>query len=468
MPDSRTSNDNIILNTDSYKLTHWKMYPPGTRYVGSYFESRAGGEYDHACFFGLQYIMDKYLAGTRVTERSIDEAEELCRWHFDTDVFNRDGWEHILDSHEGRLPISIRAVPEGTVVPSSNVLLTVQNTDEAVPWLTNHVETLLVQLWYPCTVATISRAMRSLLGEKIGMTGMSGSLPRMLHDFGFRGSASVEAAALGGAAHLVNFDGTDNIPAMRLLVEHYGAKAPGASVPAAEHSTITPWGREREADAYRHILERYPEGTVSVVSDSWDIVNACRSVWGGKLRDEINANPGRRLVIRPDSGDPLKMLPECLRVLGERFGFSVNGKGYKVLPRHVRLLQGDGISRRSLPMLLDAVARAGWAVENIIFGSGGGLLQDCNRDTLGFALKCNWADVGGQTRDVCKRPASDPGKNSKAGKLKLVASGNGYETVPLHDDRPDALREVFCDGKILRRTTLDEIRRGHGGRLRHA
>ena len=129
------------------------------------------------------------------------------------------------------------------------------------------------------------------LGGKDGHDCMSGSLPRMLHDFGFRGSASVEAAALGGAAHLVNFDGTDNIPAMRLLVEHYGAKNPGASVPAAEHSTITPWGQEREAEAYRHILERYPEGTVSVVSDSWDIVNACRNVWGGKLGDEINANP---------------------------------------------------------------------------------------------------------------------------------------------------------------------------------
>ena len=456
------NNNNIILNTDSYKLTHWKMYPPATRYLGSYLESRAGGEYNHVCFFGLQYILDRYLAGIRVTDRYIDEAEQICKWHFNVDAFNRDGWEHILDSHKGVLPICISAVPEGTIIPSSNVLLTVKNTDEAVPWLTNHVETLLVQLWYPCTIATISRAVKSIIEEKLDMTGSSESLPYMLHDFGFRGSSSVESAAIGGAAHLLNFIGTDNLAAMRLLIAHYAAKSPGVSVPAAEHSTITSWGRKREADVYTHILKQYPNATVSVVSDSWDIINACKNIWGGKLKNMITANQDRRLVIRPDSGDPLKIVPECMRILGEQLGCHVNNKGYKVLPCQVRLLQGDGIDRRSIQVLLNAITDAGWAVENLIFGSGGGLLQDCNRDTLRFALKCNWIDINGQIHDVCKKPMSDPEKNSKSGKLKLVRSGKkSYQTVGIddNDDRPDILQEVFRDGKILHRITLDEIKR---------
>lgn len=449
--------DNIILSTDSYKLTHYKMYPPGTRYIGSYLESRAGGEYDHTVFFGLQYILDRYLTGVRVTRSMIDEAERLCRWHFGRELFNRAGWEHILNEHGGRLPVSIRAVPEGSVIPGSNVLLTIENTDPEVPWITNHLETLLVQLWYPCTVSTISLNLRRALRSALEATGGADALRFMLHDFGFRGSTSVEAAALGGAAHLVHFEGTDNIAAMRLLMDHYDAECPGFSVPAAEHSTIISWGRNREMDAYRHIIQSYPEGTVSVVSDSYDIIRACREMWGGALRDEIGDGPGRRLVIRPDSGDPLAMLLECLGVLGKRFGHDTNGKGYRVLPDNIRLLQGDGITRHSLPHILSGLATAGWAAENVVFGSGGGLLQNCDRDTLRFALKCSWVDVGGEIRGVSKRPASDPTKGSKAGKLGLVRDGDGYRTTT--DSGNEVLREVFRDGRILERGTLDDVRR---------
>ena len=451
--------DNIILSTDSYKLTHWKMYPPGTRHIGSYFESRSGGEYDHTCFFGLQYILDKYLSGVRVTEQGIDEAEKLCSWHFEQDVFNREGWEYILDKHKGMLPISIRAVPEGTIVPSSNVLFTVENTDYKTPWITNHVETLLVQLWYPCTVATISHSMKQMISDKFELAGGdSKALPYMLHDFGFRGSTSVESSAIGGAAHLINFEGTDNLSAMRLLIKHYGATSPGVSVPAAEHSTITAWGKNGETDAYRHILKTYPDGTISVVSDSWDIINACKNIWGGELKEDLDSND-RRIVIRPDSGDPLSIIPQCLTILGQRFGFTQNDMGYKILPNNIRLLQGDGISRGTISSLMDSIMNAGWSVENVIFGSGGGLLQDCNRDTLKFALKCNWANIKGKEVDVCKRPVTDPGKNSKSGRLKLIASDKGsYETVGIKDDRRDVLQEVFRDGKILKRISLADIR----------
>ena len=452
--------DNTILNTDSYKLTHHRMYPPGTRYVGSYLESRAGGEYDHTVFFGLQYLLDRHLAGVRVTRSMIDEAEELCEWHLGGGIFNRAGWEHILDAHGGRLPVSIRAVPEGSVIPSSNVLLTIENTDPEVPWITNHIETLLVQLWYPCTVSTISLNLLRAIRAATARTGYANPPWLMLHDFGFRGSTGAEAAAIGGAAHLVHFQGTDNIAAMRLLMEHYGEPKPGFSVPAAEHSTIISWGRERELDAYRHIIRSYPEGTVSVVSDSYDVIRACREMWGGALKEEIGHGKGRRLVVRPDSGDPLGMMLKCLEALAERFGSRTNKRGYRVLPKNISLLQGDGITRHSLPGILSGLVEAGWSTDNVAFGSGGGLLQDCDRDTLRFALKCSWVDVDGEVRGVSKRPASDPAKGSKAGMLGLVRSGSSYRTTT--DGSNDVLREVFRNGEILERCTLEDVRQRAG------
>ena len=281
----------------------------------------------------------------------------------------------------------------------------------------------------------------------------------MLHDFGYRGSSSSESAAIGGAAHLVNFLGTDTIAGLRLLMGHYGAEEPGYSVPAAEHSTITAWGEAGELDAYRHILERFRTGTVAVVSDSWDIFEACRQLWGRHLRDEIAGERGRTLVVRPDSGEPERVVVECLSILGEQFGHRRNEKGYKVLPDHVRLIQGDGITRHSLPGLCNVIMEAGWSMDNMVFGSGGGLLQDCDRDTLRFALKCNWVQVNGARRDVFKRPVSDPAKNSKSGPLKLIRDGAGFRTVARSGNgRPDVMREVFRDGEVLVRDSLDDIR----------
>ncbi|MYB16981.1 MAG: nicotinate phosphoribosyltransferase [Chloroflexi bacterium] len=452
--------DNIILATDSYKQSHHAMYQPGTEVVSSYFESRAGGEYPYCVFFGLQYLMDEHLSGAhRVTPAMIDEAEDLCRWHFGQELFNRRGWEHVVSAHDGRLPVSIRAAPEGSVIPESNVLFTIENTDPDCAWLTNHLETLLVQLWYPCTVATISREQKRTLKSALEKSGNPDNLAFMLHDFGYRGSSSSESAALGGAAHLVNFKGTDTIAGLRLLMAHYAAEEPGYSVPAAEHSTITAWGEDGELDAYRHILDRFHSGTVAVVSDSWNIFEACRQLWGRELRDEVADNRERTLVVRPDSGEPERVVVECLSILGEQFGHSVNGKGYKVLPDHVRLIQGDGITRHSLPGLCDAITGAGWSMDNMVFGSGGGLLQDCDRDTLRFALKCNWVQVAGVQRDVFKRPASDPAKNSKSGALKLVRTGKGFRTVGIcENSEPDVLREVFRDGEVLVRDSLDAIR----------
>ena len=444
---------NIITATDSYKMSHYTMLPKGIKYMGSYFESRVGAELRNTVFFGLQYLMEKYFVGKVVTQKKIDKAEKLCEWHFQRDdIFNREGWEYILNDCNGKLPVSIKAVPEGTQIPVGNVLYTIENTDPKVAWLTNHLETLLVQLWYPCTIATISYYQKKILLNALKKTGTMSNVSHMLHDFGFRGSTSRESAGIGGAAHLINFEGSDNIAGMEMINSYYYGETPAFSVPASEHSTITSWGKEHEIDAYRNILERFKSGIVSVVSDSWDVFNACEKLWGEKLHDKIR-DSSRVLVIRPDSGDPAYVIDKCLSILSNKFGYSINSKGYKLLPRYIRILQGDGIRWYDFELLIDKIIEKKWSLDNLIFGSGGGLLQDCNRDTQKFALKCSWCIIEENGKDifrpVYKQPATDSGKNSKSGKLKLVVNDElkQYKTVDDSDPRPNMLRESIFKWK---------------------
>ena len=450
--------NNIILITDSYKATHWKMYPPKTSKVYSYLEPRAGGEYSHIVFFGLQYFLKRYLEGKRVTREYIEQAEVFFQDHFGQGLFNKSGWERIVDVHKGHLPVKICAVDEGHIIPESNVMLTIENTDSECAWLTNHLETLLVQLWYPCSVATISREQKKIIISALEQSGTPESADYKLHDFGYRGSTSPESAALGGAAHLINFKGTDTLAACELAMEYYNAKMPGMSVPASEHSTITSWGRDAEREAFLHALEQYPTGLLSVVSDSWDIRNACEKLWGTQLKDKVCRRNGV-LVVRPDSGDAKTLVPDCLDILSEKFGHTVNNKGYKVLPDYIRIIQGDGISRHTLKDIIDAILKRGYSLDNVTFGSGGGLLQDVNRDTQRFAMKCSHVVVNSEGRDVYKSPASDPTKNSKRGRLKLVKNQNGYTTVPYESSERDELKTVFQNGKIMRPLSFDEIRK---------
>ena len=459
MPDrSRTDiTDNLILLTDSYKVSHHKQYPPGTSVVYSYFESR-GGRFDAVVFFGLQYYLDRYLSGAVVRAADIDAAEQFFAAHFRRpDVFNRRGWEHIVRVHGGRLPVSIRAVPEGTVVPVRNVLLTIENTDPACFWLTNYLETLLVQVWYGCTVATLSREMKRVILGFLERTGDPSSIELRLHDFGFRGVSSVESAAVGGAAHLVNFQGTDTLVGCRLAERFYGATMAGFSIPAAEHSTVTAWGREHERDAFRNMLAQFPTGVVAVVSDSYDIIRACRDLWGADLRDAVLARDGT-LVIRPDSGDPARTIVEVMNILGERFGASMNAKGYRVLPPQLRVIQGDGVDYDQVHRVLTALAEHGWSADNISFGIGGALLQRLDRDTQQFAFKCSAVVVDGVERDVYKTPVGDPGKASKPGRLSLVRSADGYRTVRRGGAGADVLQEVFRDGEVLVRQRWEDVR----------
>lgn len=449
---------NICLHTDSYKPSHWKQYPMGTSNTYAFFESR-GGAFPTTTFFGLQYIVKKYLLGRVVTQAKIDEAAEHYAMHFGTDtVFNRAGWEHILREHGGRLPVHIKAVREGTKVATRNVLFTIENTGgPATAWLPGYLETILSQVWYPTTVATQSGQMRTTIMRYLEQTGDPSLIAFKLHDFGFRGSTSVESAGIGGCAHLVNFMGTDTIEALRVARGYYYEPMAGFSIPAAEHSTITSWGKSNEGKAFANMLTQFPTGLVAVVSDSYNIYHAVEQLWGKELRERVLSRDGT-LVVRPDSGEPAKVVVEVLDLLGTAFGFTGNSKGYKVLDPHVRVIQGDGINRDSLGEILEAVVHSGWSADNIAFGSGGGLLQNVNRDTCKFAMKCSAICIDGVWQDVYKDPVTDPGKRSKAGRMKLVLGDNGYETVREDDSRSDELVTVFKNGELFADYSLGEIR----------
>jgi nicotinamide phosphoribosyltransferase len=449
---------NILCLTDSYKVTHWKQYPEGTVKVLSFFESR-GGRYSETLFFGLQYLLKRYFTGQVVTEEKIEEAREIVAAHFgSTEIFNEAGWRHILVNHGGRLPVKIKAVREGSRIPVSNVLVTIENTDPEVPWLTNYLETLLVHLWYATTVATQSFFMKQTILRYLEETGTPESIDFKLHDFGFRGSTCVESASIGGLAHLVNFKGTDTMEALRVGKYFYHEPMAGFSVPASEHSTITSWGRKNEGLAFKNMLEKYPTGLVAVVSDSYDIYNACEHLWGEELRSMVLKRDGV-LVIRPDSGDPTLVLPKILEILGRKFGYEVNQKGYKVLNPKVRLIQGDGITYLSIETILEAIKLAGWSADNIAFGSGGGLLQQVDRDTQKFAFKCCAVDVNGVWIEVMKDPVTDSGKRSKAGRLVLNYENGAYKTVRIEDAKSeDLLYTIFEDGILFVDDTFSSIR----------
>lgn len=455
----KTSLDrNTLLLTDGYKPSHWRQYPPGTERVFSFFESR-GGPFPVVTFFGLQYFLKEYLTGVRVTNEMIEEAREFYAAYFgNSTIFNEEGWKYLLKEHGGRLPVEIRAVPEGARIPTSQALMTIVNTDPRVPWLTNYLETLLMQVWYPTTIATQSRAMKDLIMASLERTGDPAQIGFKLHDFGFRGSTSVESSALGGAGHLLNFLGTDTLSAIQLLRRYYGANMAGFSIPAAEHSTITSWGRTREVDAYANMLSAFPTGLVAVVSDSFDIFRACDELWGRELRDQVLQRDGV-LVVRPDSGDPPVIVTQVLEILGKRFGVTTNAKGFKVLDPHVRVIQGDGIDREMLGVVLDAMEEKGWSADNIAFGSGGGLLQKVNRDTCKFAMKCSAVSINGDWCDVLKDPVTDPGKRSKAGRLLLTHEPDGYHTRKGDPDTGwNLMVPVFRDGELLVEHSLEEIR----------
>lgn len=454
-----------LFDTDSYKVSHYLQYPPGTTSMFSYIESR-GGEYDKTVFFGLQYYLKEYLTH-RVTVEEVEKAKELYAAH--GEPFNYEGWMYIAKDLGGKLPVRIRAVPEGTIVPTSNILVSIESTDPKVFWVVSWLETMLLRVWYPITVATRSNRIRNIILEALNKTSddPQGEISFKLHDFGSRGVSSQESAMIGGAAHLVNFMGSDTVAGVLCANDYYNIPMAGFSIPAAEHSSITSWGKENEADAYRNMLKQFgkPGALVACVSDSYDIYNACDKLWGQELKQEV-IDSGAVVVIRPDSGNPPDVVLKCAQLLDIRFGSKVNSKAYKVL-NNVRIIQGDGINEHSIKEILDTLQNHGYSASNIAFGMGGALLQQLNRDTQKFAMKCSHIFIGDKSVDVFKDPVTDHGKVSKAGRLDLIKWANGnFQTVSigndtvanLHSAEFSAMRTVFENGEVLVDDSFEAIR----------
>jgi nicotinamide phosphoribosyltransferase len=452
----------------------WKQYPPGTEYVYSYIESR-GGRYTHAEFLGIQAFA-KRLAKTRVTKAMVDIADKI--WTAHGEPFNKEGWMYIVNKLGGKLPLRIRAPKEGMIIPTKNVLCTIENTDPNCFWLTTWVETpALRAIWYATTVGTVSWHIKQVILNYLEKSGDPSTIAFKLHDFGARGVSSGESAAIGGAAHLTNFMGTDTMSGILHIMDVYGGDVCGFSIPAAEHSTITSWSRKNEVKAYRNMLVSFARAgsVLAVVSDSYDIYNACK-LWGTELKDEVIAS-GATVVIRPDSGDPLEVIPKMMLILERYFGFTKNAKGYKVL-NNVRVIWGDGINAHSLETILRTMVDLhGYSADNFAFGMGGGLLQQCDRDTMQFAMKCSavgvreWPAQDVETcgevvwRDVFKDPVTDHGKVSKKGRVTLffqeadddLGCVNGYFT-DVEKGHRDCMETYFEDGEQVFTQTFDQVR----------
>lgn len=477
--------DNLVLCSDAYKYSHPKFYTNQMTKMISYMESR-GGKFSETVFYGLQIILKQYLEGIAITKEEVDEAYDILGTELGVfgraDVFDRTKFDYIVDTYGGKLPVSIKAVPEGTVVGTKNVLFTIESLDENCAWLTNFLESILLQVWYPITVATLSREVKKIVVDAFEKctpyddATIDFLVGFVLNDFGFRGVSSVQSAKIGGSAHLVNFRGSDTIVASKLIQDIYNTDTVyGLSIPATEHSIMTLKGEEGEEELMELVLRTFPTGIVACVSDSFNIFKACSDKWGTNLRDLIlsrPAAPGNQLVIRPDSGHVINTLIEIFDILFDKFGYTINDKGYKVLPPQIRVIQGDGVNLESIIEIFAMLDEEKISPENLALGMGGKLLQaDINRDTNNFATKACFAILNGEEKNVVKSPTEMDAegnitksfKKSKQGRLKLVKNDDGtYRTVSSMDAEFDSVKdemvEVFRMGDILVDYNFEEIR----------
>ncbi|PCI88109.1 MAG: nicotinate phosphoribosyltransferase [Hyphomicrobiales bacterium] len=451
---------NFILAADSYKTSHYKQYPPDTEIVSSYIESR-GGNHPKVLFFGLQMYVEEYLTNP-ITQADIDEADDIITAH--GLPFNREGWQYILDEHDGYLPLEIQALKEGSFFPFRNVMVQVKNTDPKCFWLTSYIETSLLRaIWYPTTVATRSHYMYQDIKKYLELTADNlDGLPFKLHDFGARGASSLESAAIGGLAHLVNFSGSDTMASLVYGRKYYDIDMAGFSIPAAEHSTITSWGRGAEKEAYENMIDQFAKdgAAVAVVSDSYNLWHALDQIWGEELKDKV-IKSGGTIVIRPDSGDPIEIVTETIVKLMEKFGHSVNKKGYKLLPDYIRVIQGDGVSAEVITLILERLMQLGISTDNLAFGMGAELLQKVDRDSFQFAMKVSAAKIEGVWYDIYKDPITDHHKQSKRGRFAVIKSGKSCLTISEKSlgDKKNLLETVYLNGKIMRRQSFAEIRK---------
>lgn len=452
--------NNRVLDADSYKLSHSGVYPKEVTGMFAYLEARTKA--DPIVFFGMQMWIMKTLL-TPITVEEVDEAVAFAATH--GEPFDRTPWDKVLKVYGGFLPLKIRALPEGTVAKSGVPLYTIECTDPDLFWLVSYIETSAQRgIWYPTTIASNDlknyRICKRYLNESADTLD---SLPFMLHDFGARGVSSEETAQIGGAAHLVYFMGSDTISGVRAANWYYNSPMAAFSVPASEHSVQTAYGKIGQERYLGSMLDRYAKkgAIVSIVLDGYDTYREAMTLCS-KFKDKIIASEAK-VVFRPDSGDPLEVIPRLLEMQAATFGFTVNSKGYKVI-NNVGIIQGDGISTESMEAILNLITSLGYSAQNIVFGSGGALLQKVNRDTYKFAQKSSAVLVGDSWKGISKSPVTDMGKASKAGRVTAtrwkMTGELGYADMsqPLNDEFEDIMQTVYENGKLLITTTLEEVR----------
>lgn len=472
-------NNNPLLHTDGYKLAHMEQYPPNTEYMYSYMIARSSKKYSRVTFFGLQYYLLNYLSG-RVTRKMVDDffqtRESLLGPTSDT---VRAQMEKLIDLKY--LPLCIKAVPEGSSVNLGNVLVTVTNTEPGFFWLVGLVESLVLKVWYTSTVATYSREMRKLCQRYSEQScDDNDHVAYQIHDFGYRGGSSEETVSLGGAAHLLHFKGSDTVPSIGFVKKWYGAARDsniGATVAGTEHSVMCSYGKTHELEAYERFLEIYPTGKVSIVSDTYNYWNVL-TVFLPQLKDRIMARKDGKVIIRPDSGNPEHILlgdPNekdenssqflgTLRILDGIFGSTLNSKGLKVLHPSIGVIYGDGMYFDRVDRILKRCIELGYATSNLVFGVGGLLLQNHQRDDLGFAFKATSVTVSGQRKAIFKDPMTDHSKKSHRGLLRLDKDEVSGNWMTLDDqteeqEKQGELRIVFDNGKVYRYDTFEAIQK---------
>jgi nicotinamide phosphoribosyltransferase len=478
---------NPITLIDGYKFAHRAQYPEGTSRVYSNWtprESRIPG-IDRVVHFGLQYFLKKYL-GEEFGSFFAAPVDQVCA-EYDRRLSgylgpNNVGTDHIRALHKLQgLPLEIRAVPEGTSVPLRVPMLTIENTNPEFAWLTNYLETILSSvMWMPCTSATNAAAMRRSLDGHARSTGSPAEFVQWQgHDFSFRGMAGPEAAALSGAGHLLSFTGTDTLPALDLIERYYGVPPGGyllgGSVPATEHSVMCAGGEMSEMETFDRLLNIYPSGIVSVVSDTWDLWNVCTVILP-ELRERIMSREGK-LVIRPDSGDPADIVcgdptapvgspayKGVIELLWDVFGGTTTSTGHRLLDQHIGCIYGDSITNDRMNAICNRLAAKGFASANMVFGVGSFSYQYVTRDTFGFAMKATWCEVNGTGRDIFKKPKTGNGmKNSARGRLAVSidpASGKMILTNQASPEQEAAsiLRPVWRDGTFLVNDSFADVR----------
>jgi nicotinamide phosphoribosyltransferase len=472
---------------DGYKLDHRRQYPEGTQIVYSNWTPRDSRTAEtEVVFFGLQYFLDRYLM-TEWQDGFFDRPVEEVVTDYETRVNgylgpNSIGADHVRALHNlGYLPLRFSAVPEGTTVPLRTPMLVVENTHEDFGWLVNYFETLMSSvLWMPCTSATTARAARRALDRYAEITGSPAEFVDWQgHDFSFRGMPGPEAAAMSGAGHLLYFTGTDTIPAIDFIERYYTPVNEdtfiAGSVAATEHSVMCAGGNDQDEEqkTFERLLDLYPSGIVSVVSDTWDLWNVLTVILPN-LKDRIMARDGK-LVVRPDSGDPVKIIcgdenaplgsparKGVIELLWDAFGGTLTDKGYKLLDGHIGAIYGDSITQDRLVAILDGLEKKGFASANMVFGIGSFSYQYVTRDTYGFAMKATWVQINGEGKDIFKDPVTDGGvKKSAKGRLAVLRDGNDVITVNQATPEEEAksiLQPVWEDGEFLRFYHLEALR----------